>query len=128
MDVSETEAAALIFPGQFLVVDAQQVQQGGLEVVYMHGVFHDVVAEGVGGSVDGTRPRSPTRHPHGKTPRVMVPAVISSGEFSLAVVGAAKFPAPNHQGVFEKASLLKVGEKAGRRLIGFTALGTDGGR
>ena len=38
VDVGEAEAAALEFEGQALVIDAQQVHQGGIEVVHMHGI------------------------------------------------------------------------------------------
>ena len=53
MDVGETETPALKFVSEAFVVNAQQVEQGGVEVVNMHLVFaHDVGAEGVGFPID----------------------------------------------------------------------------
>ena len=45
MDVSQPIPAALVFEDQPLVVDPQQVHQRRLEVVYVHRVAGDVVAE-----------------------------------------------------------------------------------
>ena len=46
--VGEAVAAALVLERELLVVDAQQVQQRRLEVVDVHRVADDVVAELVG--------------------------------------------------------------------------------
>ncbi len=45
MDVGQPIPAALVFEDQPLMVDAQQVHQRRLEVVYVHRVAGDVVAE-----------------------------------------------------------------------------------
>ena len=48
VDVGETEVAALVVEGQALVVDAEEVEQGGVEVVDVNAAVDDVVAEVVG--------------------------------------------------------------------------------
>ena len=48
-DVGQTEVAALETVGQPFVVDAQQMQHRGVQVVDVHDVFDGVVAEFVGG-------------------------------------------------------------------------------
>ncbi len=48
MDVGQAEVAALEPVGQLRVVDAEQVQDRGLEVVDVDRVLGDVVAEVVG--------------------------------------------------------------------------------
>ena len=48
MDVGEPEVAPLVAEGELGVVDAEQVQDRGLEVVDVDRVLGDVVAEVVG--------------------------------------------------------------------------------
>ncbi len=45
MHVGEAEVAALVAEGEALVVEAELVQDGGVEVVHVHGVLGDVEAE-----------------------------------------------------------------------------------
>ena len=52
MDVGEPEVAALEAVGEALVVHAQDVQDGGLQVVDVDGIVGDAIAEFVGGAVD----------------------------------------------------------------------------
>ena len=52
VDVSKAELAALVAEGEALVVDAEEVQQGGVEVVDVDGIFGDGVSEFVGLAVD----------------------------------------------------------------------------
>src|SRR5438105_1552505 len=44
-DVGQAEIAALETIGQPLVIEAEEVQERGLEVVDVHGIFGDVVAK-----------------------------------------------------------------------------------
>ena len=50
VDVGEAEVAALGSVGEAGVFDAHEVEDGGVEVVDVDGVFGDVVAEVVGGA------------------------------------------------------------------------------
>ena len=45
MNVGQAEVAALEFEGEPRVIDAHAVQNGGVEIMHMHGIFDDVVAE-----------------------------------------------------------------------------------
>ena len=45
MYVSVAEPTALVFEGEAFMVDTHEVHHGGLEVVHVHGVPCDVVAE-----------------------------------------------------------------------------------
>ena len=53
MDVGEAEVAALEAEGQLLVVEAEQVQDRGVEVVDVDAVFDGAEAEFVGLAEDG---------------------------------------------------------------------------
>ena len=48
MHVGQSELSALVFFGQTFVIDPQQVQQRGVEVMNMNAIVDDVVAVGAG--------------------------------------------------------------------------------
>ncbi len=94
------------------MIDAQQVEHGGVEVVHVHGVFDGVVAQLVGSAEGHAGPHAAAGHEQGVSADVVVaPAV------ALHHGRAAELAAPNDQGVVEHAALLQVGNKGGRRLI-----------
>jgi len=57
LDAGELEVEAEVAVGEPLVVEAEQVQHGGVEVADVHRVFDDVVGEIVGLAVDLAGPR-----------------------------------------------------------------------
>ena len=65
---------ALELEGQLLVIDAQQVQDGGLKVMNVDFVVHGVEADIVGGSMGDAGLDSASSHPGGKGVGVMVTA------------------------------------------------------
>ena len=125
MNVGQAEVAALIPVGQTFVIDAEHVQDGGVEVVNMDPVFRDVVAVIVRGSmgIPGLSPA--TGHPNRVATGVMVPPEIVGVELSLAIIRPPEFPAPNDQGILKHAPLLKIGNKGGGGLVGLLALSLD---
>src|SRR5262245_58733504 len=103
---------------QTSVVDAEATKNSGLQIVNVNGIFGDVVAVVVGLSKGDGGLDSAARHPHGEAARVMIAAVIGRGEMSLAVNGAAEFPAPDDERVVEHPALFEIGDQRGGRLIG----------
>ena len=85
VDVGEAEPSALILERQPFVIDPQEVEQGRVQVVDVDlpVLLKDVVPVVVGLAEDAPRFHSASRHPDGKTPRVVVPAVVVVGEFPL---------------------------------------------
>ena len=55
LDVGEPEIAALMAVGEALVVDAHEVEDGGLQIVDVDGVPRDFVAEVAGLADDAAR-------------------------------------------------------------------------
>ena len=53
MDIGEPEVSSLVFEGELLVVDSQQVQDGCMEIMNMDGVGGNVVTERIGLTVAG---------------------------------------------------------------------------
>jgi hypothetical protein len=105
MDIGETVAAALKAEGQFRVVDAQAVQQRGVQVVDVDGILGDVVAVVVRAAVCLASFDAASGQPQAEATRVMIPTVVIFCETSLAVHSAAEFSSPDDQRVVEKSSL-----------------------
>ena len=51
VDVGEPELAALVGVGEPFVIEAEAVEEGGLEIVDVDGILDDVEAEFVGGAI-----------------------------------------------------------------------------
>ena len=51
---------------------------------------------------------STARHPDRKTPRVVIPAVVLPGQLPLAIRRPPELSTPNHEGIFEQATLLQI--------------------
>ena len=139
MHVSQTEVSSLITIRQSFVVDAEQVQNGRVEIVNVHragcplffarlrsqrvAVFvGDIVTVRVGLSVRDTGFNTAASHPCGEAARVMIAAVVLLREISLTIHGAAKLSAPDDQCVIQHASLLQVSDQSGAALVDVFAL------
>src|SRR5258708_6239694 len=98
---------------QFGVVEAQEAEQGGVEIVDVDGVFNRLEPEFVGSAVDVAALYAAPSQPHREAVMIMVPAVdfagVSSGRGQLDGRSAAEFPAPNDQRFIEHAALLQIG-------------------
>ena len=96
VDVGEPEVAAAIAIGELLVVETQLMQDGGPEIVDGAGVLHGVVAEVVGGAVDGPATDAAASQPEAESKGVVVATAPALGEG-----GAAKFAGENDEGFVE---------------------------
>ena len=106
-DVGQAVVAALEAERQLEMVQTQQMQQCGLQVVDVDDVFDRVVTEFVG--VPDRLPAfdAATGQPHGKTIDVMVAADQVS---RFALRRATELAAPDDDGVVEQTALLKVSQ------------------
>src|SRR5262249_54722194 len=91
-DVGEAVIPALVLVGQPLVVDAEQVEDRGMEVVDVDAVGRDAVAEGVRRAEGDARLDPTAGRPDGETPRMVIAAVVGGGQLALAVVRPAELP------------------------------------
>ena len=122
MHIGQPVVSSLKKVSQLFVVDAELVEDGGVKIVDVDGVFGDVVAEFVRSSVGDAGLDASAGHPDGETFGVVVAAIIFTGEFALAVGGSAEFATPDHEGVVEHAALLEVLDQGGGRLVGVATL------
>lgn len=121
MDVGEAVVAALEFEGKLFVINSDEVEDGGVEVVDADGVFGDVVGVVVGFADGLAGLDAAAGEPHGEAAGVVVTTEAGGGEAALAVNGASEFAAPDDERVIEKASLFEVGDEGSGSLIGFFA-------
>ncbi len=98
------------------MVEAHLVEDGGVEIVDVDGVFDDIIAKLIGFAVHA-RLDAPARHPDREGAGVMVAPVIVESELALTIVGSAKFAAPDNERFVQQAPLLQVGYQGRRRLI-----------
>src|SRR5262245_48152898 len=92
MHIGQPEVAAAVAEGELLVVEADEVEDGGVEVVDVDAVFDGLVAEFVGGAVDVAALDAAAGEPHGEAEAVVVATLVALGSG-----GAAEFTAPDHQ-------------------------------
>ena len=102
--------APLVLEGETLMVDPKEVENGGLQVVDMDGVFNDVYSVVVGLPVTETCFYTTPGEPVGKAIGVMISAVVGASQFALAVYGSPEFSTPDNKRVFQHAALLQVGQ------------------
>ena len=100
VQVAEVNVPAEVREGEPFMVDTQQVQDGCLQVMNVHGLLGDVHSEFIGRSVLDSGLDASASHPD----RIGVGMMISSPSFSVVDIVldercAAKFAAPDHKGV-----------------------------
>ena len=109
VDVGEAEVAAGVGVGEFFVIEAEEVEDGGVHVVHVDFVGDGVVAEVVGLAEGEAGFDAGAGEPLAEAAGV----VVAAGAVALGVGGAAEFAAPPDEGVFEEAALFEVLQQAG---------------
>src|SRR6266545_5646780 len=122
VNIGEAEVATLETIDEFLVIDTQTAQDRGIEVVDVHGIFHDVVTELIGVAVADAGLDAAAGHPDRIAAPVMVAAVVVFFDFALAIDRAPEFTAPDNQCVVQQAALFEVFDQRGGGLVGVAAL------
>ena len=105
MDVGQAEISALETIGQLGVVEAEQVQDRGVQVVHVNEVLYDVEAEIVGCPDGDAGFDTAAGQPHRKGVGMMIAAIIV---VTLNHGSAAEFTAPHDERVVEHAALLEI--------------------
>ena len=110
------------------MVDAEEMQDGGVQVMHVHGILGHIVAEVVGLAVTGAGLHAAAGHPHGEATRVVVAAGFGAVPFALAGDAAAELAAPDDERVLEQPATFEVFDQGGAGLVGITATrGAPGG-
>lgn len=120
-DIGQAKVATGVAVGQRFVVEAEQMKDGGMEVVNVDLSFGDPQADVIGSSVDVPAFDSAAGHPNAEAVVVVIAAHIGR-ERHLRGRGPAKLAAPDDERVFQHASVFEVLEERGN---GFVTLGGE---
>ncbi len=112
MDVGQAIVAAGIAVRQPLVIEAEEVQQRGVQVVDVDLVGDGSTAVVVGGAEAQAALDAAAGQPHRVTG-----AVVAAAVGAVLARSTAEFAAPQHQRVIQQAAQLQVGQEAGNRLV-----------
>ena len=94
------------------MVDTEEVEHGGVEVVDLDFVFDGLVAPVVGCSVANPRFDAAPSHPGGEAEGVVVAPISALGEG-----GASEFAGPDDERFVEKSEFFQIGDQGGDRLV-----------
>ena len=94
------------------MIDAEQVQHGGVQVMYRADAFDGMVAVFVGGTVGRSRLDPTARQPEAEAERIVVPAVRALHERR-----PAEFTGKDYQGLVEQSPRLEVLQEPRYRLV-----------
>ncbi len=118
MDVGQTEIAALESPCELFVVKAELLQQGGVQIVDVNGIFYDAEAEFIGGAMDEAGFDAASCGPHGEGIHMVI---ASDGVPDFAHRSAPELAAPDHEGIIQQPSLFEIDDEGGAGLVYFAA-------
>src|SRR5207244_10009203 len=107
------------------MVDAQAMEDRRVQVMNVHRVAGNVVAEIVRLAVSQSGLDPAAGEPDREAARMMVAAIILGRERTLAINSPAKLAAPDDESVIEQTPLFEIPDERGARLVGVTALADD---
>ena len=105
-----------------IMVNAQLMKDGGIEIPDMNRILCHAPAVVVGFSVGNASLDSTPGHPDGKGPPVVVSSRTTAVEPALLIDRAPEFPTPDDEGFVEQSPLLEVKDEGGRGLVRVLAL------
>ena len=110
----EALVEAQVAVGKALMIDTEGLEHGSIEVIYMHGVFQNVVGVIIGKAVFHSCLESASCNPCGEATSVVVTPVAVLGQLALGVNRTPEFTTEDDNGIIEQTALLhKSGGKTG---------------
>lgn len=112
MDIGEATVDPVLADGELFVIDAEQVEDGGVEVVAVGLALDGLIAPVVAASMASSRANAGTGHPADEGSAVVIPSISALGEG-----GASKLGGPDEQGILEESPLLEVADQCRDGLV-----------
>src|SRR6478672_554535 len=118
MDIGQSKIPTAEVVGQLCVIQAQQVQHGGVQVVNVYGLLNRLVTKVIGCPVGHPSTNSSSRQKNREAKRAMIPAVLELRiRLNLNGWSPPKFTADNHERLFKESTSLQVlNQKCNRRV------------
>ena len=102
MHISQAIIAAGVVEGEAFVIEAEEMQDGGLQIMNVHGPLGDVEAQFIGGAKGEAAFNTTAGEPEAEGLRMVIAAELAVERgVALDHWRAAKFPAPDHQGILQ---------------------------
>ena len=111
--VSQAARDSVMFPRQILVIDSQQVQDRGIEIVNHQRILCDLKSQFIRHSVADARFDTGAREECCKTIGIVITSLCPLLEHRHT----AEFGAPNNQRIFQQAALSEVVDECSCRLV-----------
>ena len=99
------------------MINAQTVQNCGVQIADMNGIVHNVVAVVIRLTVLNSSLDAAASHPDSEAATVMVTTVFFAGQAALSVDGAAELTAPHNQCFIQHSAGFQVFDQCCRSLI-----------
>src|SRR6266851_5847220 len=103
-DIRQTEVATAGAIGKFRVVDAHEVEDGGVDVMDVHRLVHHLPPEVIGRSIGHAALDASAGEPHAEAVRVVVTTGMGSGSAELDHRRSAKLRTADDDGLVEEAA------------------------
>lgn len=116
-ELAELLEAAGVVEGEFVVIQAQEMQQRAMDVADVVDVFDGFAADLIGVADGVTALGAAAGEPHGHGFGVVVTTVALAAAALTVVGGAAEFAAENNKGVVQHAPFFQVVDEGGNGLI-----------
>lgn len=118
MDVGESEVPTIISEGEFLVVESEQMEECGMQIVHMDFILYGMVAEFVGFAKGEAGFYPSSSEEQGET----IGIVIASGSIFLGIWSPAEFAAPPDQSILQESALFEILEQTCDGLVGVESM------
>ena len=112
-NIGQTVFSSVVEERQGLVIQAQQMQDGGVDVVDMNAILYGPQSNGIRGAVSHASTHTSAGEPQCVAPRI----VVAAGSL-FAHRHPSKFTTPNDECVLEQAPLFQVAQQGGDGLVG----------
>lgn len=117
-DIGESIVSSGEAPGQAFVIDTKLVQNGGLQVVNVNGLFGDIETEVIGASVYVSSANAASGEPDTERLRMMVASVGLLPATDFAHGSATEFAGHDDKCFIEQTALVEVVYEGGHASIG----------
>ena len=114
VNVGQAKVSTRVSVGELQVIESEQVEHGGVEVVEVNFILDRIVPVFVCGAMADARLDATSGQEHRQCVRVVVTSILS-----LSDGCPAEFSAPEHESILEKSSLFEVTDQSVDRLVDF---------
>jgi hypothetical protein len=118
-NVGQSKVATAVAKSEFFVIESEEMQESGVQIINVHTIFDGLVAEVIGSTVMKSSFYPSACHPDGEGMGVVI-----TTERALRVGGSSKLASPDHERVLQHAARFEVCEQCRGGLVGRGSAGS----